>query len=301
MKHFLIALAALLALAPAAHAVRNGDIVYSWSRTDVPELGPFHYMQEIRLVSPRGGTPRAVAGCEQTVARDAPDSAVTCDNEFFIDPAVSRDGARIAFDDGASLALVDMDGSNLTALPATSQDDAQPTFSAAGGRIAYAAGHRSSGSGGDGRQIWVRDLARGTTRRIAGGEDPAWSSRNWIAYVDPDAEEIWMVRPGGHGNRRLTDGFDPAWSPDGRKLAFTRSGAILVLDLRTRRVRRVAHRLDATDVAWSPDGRRLAYALFDGGIETIGVDGSRPRTVVSGGVGGAYSLQAQGIDWQPLR
>jgi Tol biopolymer transport system component len=299
-----VALVALaLASAPVAgFAGRNGPVVYGWSELDEPEVGPsWHYAKGIRLIAPNGrGRPLTVAGCEQTLPVQAPIPDRTCVARLFADPAVSRDRPLIAFDHGAALALVNLDGSGLRLLPATSEDDSEPAFSAPGGRIAFSAGRRSSGSGGDGRSIWVRDLTRGRARlAIRGGVDPAWSSRNWIAYVSPDAEEIRMARPGGRGDRRLADGFHPTWSPHGTKLAFVSRDAIRVLDLATHRVRRVEGRVDATDLAWSPDGRRIAYTLFDGGVWTVRADGREARQVVAGGAGATSSRQAAGLDWPP--
>jgi WD40-like Beta Propeller Repeat len=299
-----LGLLALVLAAPAASAFagRNGDIVYGWSEVDEPDVGPsWLYVKAIRLIAPRGGTPRTVTGCEQTLPEQAPDAARTCVRQVFADPAVSRDRARIAFDDGASLALVDPDGSDLQVLPAQSADDGEPAFSAAGGRLAFSAGFHATGSGGDGRAIWIRDLARGTVRRAFGGTDPAWSSRNWIAFESEDAGEIWMARPGGRGMRRLTsDGSEPTWSPRGTKLAFLRNSSIRILDLATRRVRLVERGVGAMDLAWSPDGRRLAYTLFDGGIWTLRTDGSHARQVVPGGVSATSSFGPVGVDWQPL-
>jgi Tol biopolymer transport system component len=305
LRAVVVGLLALAIAAPAADAFtgRNGNLVYGWSQLDEPDVGPsWHYVEAIRSIAPRGGEPRTVTGCDQTLPVQAPEPVRTCVLQVFADPAVSRDGVRIAFDHGTSLALVNPDGSDLQVLPAQSADDGEPAFSAAGGRIAFSAGFHSTGSGGDGRAIWIRDIARGTARRAFGGTDPAWSSRNWIAFESNDTDEIWMARPGGRGMRRLTsDGSEPAWSPHGRKLAFARGRSILVLDLATRRVRRVERGVDATDLAWSPDGRRLAYTLFDGGVWTVRIDGTRARELVPGGVNGTSSFGAAGVDWQPLR
>jgi WD40 repeat protein len=301
----LLVIITLLATAPSAWAFagRNGDVVYGWSELEEPDVGPtWLYVEAIRLIAPSGGTPRTVTGCEQTLPLQAPEPARTCAAQVFADPSVSRDRARVAFDNGASIALVDPDGSDLQVLPATSADDGEPAFSAAGGRIAFSAGFQATGSGGDGRSIWIRDLAGGAARlAIRGGVDPAWSARNWIAYVSPDAEEIWMARPGGRRARRLASGSEPAWSPHGTKLAYVRGHSIRVLDLATRRIRVVERGVSPTDLAWSPDGRRLAYALFDGGIETVRLDGTGVRTVVTGGVGGTYNLAVAGLDWAPRR
>src|SRR4051812_18145093 len=110
LRTVLVGLLALAIAAPAAHAFagRNGDIVYGWSEIDEPDVGPsWLYVQAIRLIAPLGGTPRTVAGCEQTLPEQAPDAARTCVRQVFADPTVSRDRARIAFDNGDALALVD--------------------------------------------------------------------------------------------------------------------------------------------------------------------------------------------------
>jgi len=302
----ILLLTALLALVPAAaHAAfpgRNGAVAYGWSESDEPDAGPsWSYVRSIRLIAP-GDAPMTLAGCEQTLPAQTPQPSRTCSEQVFADPATSRHPSRVAFDNGASLALVDADGGDLRVLPAVSEDDGEPAFSAAGGRIAFSAGFPSTGSGGDGRSIWVRDLVHGTAElAIRGGVDPAWSSRNWIAYVSPDAEQIWMARPGGRHARRLADGSAPTWSPHGTMLAFVSRHAIRVLDLATRRVRVVLRGVTPTDLAWSPDGRRLAYTVFDGGVWTVRTDGRGAHELVPGGVGGTYSHVAAGLDWPSSR
>ena len=290
--------AVLLAVAAipanAAFAGRNGDIVYGWSEIEEPDVGPsWLYIEAIRLITPSGGTPRTVTGCEQTLPVQAPEPARTCASQVFLNPAVSRDRPTIAFDNGASLALVNPDGSDLRALPAQSADDGEPAFSAAGGRLAFS-------TGDDG--IWIRNLAANAVRRVTRqGADPDWSSRNWIAFER--GGQIWRVRPGGRELEQLTQrgGISPAWSPHGTKLAFVRHGTIVVLDLRTGRLGRAFGGNSPVDLAWSPDGRRIAWTSFDGSLYTARTDGSGMRSVVTGGVGGTYNLSTAGVDWQPRR
>ena len=53
---------------------------------------------------------------------------------------------------------------------------------------------------------------------------------------------------------------DPQWSPDGRRLAFVRDGAIWVVDADgSRQVRVTEHPAGNSRPRWSPDGHRLAF------------------------------------------
>jgi hypothetical protein len=305
LRAVVLSLLALVLAAPAAQAFagRNADLVYGWSEVDEPDVGPsWLYVKAIQLIAPSGGQPRTVVGCDQVLPEQAPDPARTCSRQVFADPAVSRDRERIVFDNGASLALVNADGTDLHVLPAQSPDDGEPAFSAAGGRIAFSAGTPATGSSGVRRDIWIRGLTDGTSMvAIRGGVDPTWSARNWIAYELAQAPEVWMARPGGGGRQRLVRGSEPTWSPHGMKLAFVRGSSIRILDLATRHVRLVERGLGATDLAWSPDGRRLAYTLFDGGLWTVRTDGSHARELVAGGVNATSSFGPVGVDWQPRR
>jgi Tol biopolymer transport system component len=316
MGRLVVVLAALVAFALAATSAgaafpgANGNLGYGWFRLDEPELGPFRYEKGIRLIAPRGGEPRTVTGCEQTVPivhvlppvpPPAPPTG-TCVAATYANPAFSADGARIAFDRGASLALVATADGAVTTLPAHSDDDGEAAFSAGGGRLAFSAGPSVSTPESAQRGIWVRNLVTGAaTQATQRGTDPEWSSRNWIAFQRRG--QIWRVRPGGRELERLTGrgGISPAWSPHGTKLAFVRHGTIAVLDLRTRRLARAIGGNSPVDVAWSPDGRRLAWTSFDGGLYVAQTDGTAMRALVAGGVNGTTSFGTAGVDWQPRR
>jgi WD40-like Beta Propeller Repeat len=71
---------------------------------------------------------------------------------------------------------------------------------------------------------------RRLTAFAAQSEDPAWApSGRWIAYdVEAGGQpRIYLIRPGGTGRRRLTrvNDTNPLWSPNGSKIAFTRSSS----------------------------------------------------------------------------
>jgi hypothetical protein len=101
-------------------------------------------------------------------------------------------------------------------------------------------------------------------RRLARGAQPSWSPHGRrIAFGRGDA--IHTVRARGGRPRRLTRGFNPVWSPDGKRIAFFRAVAdpayfnqevtyLFVLDLRTRRVRRVTTEVMAAPGEIPPNG-----------------------------------------------
>ncbi len=102
---------------------------------------------------------------------------------------------------------------------------------------------------------------------------------------------------------------DPQWSPDGRRLAFTRDGAIWVVDADgSRQVRVTEHPAGNAQPRWSPDGGRLAFAsrrrgwsqvwLIDAPIPRRGRPAATPKPAE------AHPLTPPGVDvegyaWSP--
>lgn len=299
----LVAIAmALATTAPAAHAFagRDGKIVYSWFSRAESDLEPHLTTLDesaIRTISPLGGTPKTLRGCTQATGQpDVGDCSIG-----YGAPAVSPNGRRIAFDAGASLALMRIDGSGFRLLPAHSADDGEPAFSPTGGQLAFSAGSIPSAHPLT-RGVWIGDLAGAHARQLtARGTSPAWSSHNWIAFLRADG--VYRVRPDGHGLRRLVVRRycrDVAWSPHGTKLAFTCRDRLLVSNGDGSHMHRVAG-VGAEAVAWSPSGKRFAVSPFDGGVVTMRIDGAGSREIVPGGYSVTASFGAGGVDWQPLR
>jgi TolB protein len=175
--------------------------------------------------------------------------------------AWSPDGRRLAFARGGHLAIANADGTSPTVLApfqigeaSWSPDGQELLFSQPGGLYFI----RSDG---------------GDLRRFTGGDWPAWSSRNRIAFVRGVLrEQIYTIKPDGTSTRRLTHGGRnraPDFSPDGRAIAFERCATerrcdferydIYLIRPNGSGLRRLTRR-GGTGPSWSPDGR---YVLFE--------------------------------------
>jgi len=100
-----------------------------------------------------------------------------------------------------------------------------------------------------------------------------------IAFAAGDGY-IYVVKSNGTGLTRLTGGWQPAWSPDGARIAFTRSDAVYVMKADGTGVTRLTTdtALDGAP-AWSPDGTRIAFeSTRDGNFEiyVMNANGSNP-------------------------
>ena len=172
-------------------------------------------------------------------------------------PVWSPDGSRIAFqrsgDSGSGIYVMNADGSGVTRLSADSAQHGEPAWSPDGGKIAFS--------------------ALGPSR-------------------DPDVEwlvsHIYVMNADGSGITQLTadsaPDVSPTWSPDGGKIAFSRSArGISIMNADGSGITSITEgsaSVSDQEPAWSPDGTRIAFTRSSGGqndIYVMNVDGSQVR------------------------
>jgi len=234
-----------------------------------------------RIAFASGGFPRALAtiepnGSGRTQIVDQGD-----------DPVWSPDGTQIAYTapptltHGPQLAIVNADGTGPVFPTGTADNESQPSWSPDGSKIAF-------------------------TRFVPDGP--------FFVF------EVFAMNADGTGQARLTDsraddpGFaatEPAWSPDGTRIAFTRTitqpgnqpldEEIYVMSADGTDLTRLTHNPATTVLAndlspaWSPDGTQIVFSSRrEGsyGVHVMNADGTGLRRV-------AEAPQASFPAWSP--
>ena len=290
--------------AQATFAGRNGGIAFA-QRTTSGDLDPV-FTEHARLLvalPPLGSSrQRTLLDCEIT---DGAPSGGDCTGTSYRAPSYSRLGTRIVFDAGERLAIIDADGGQPILQAAATADDGDPCFSPDGKRIAFTGVNDRGGT-----DLYVRTLDGGAAHLIIhDAGEPAWSSRNRLAYVR--SGNVYTARPDGRDRRWVTSGVSPDWSPHASRLALVRPLPALTFDGPTGRMytiaatghdlRRVGRRTDVSHPVWSPDGHWLAYDGLDIGVHIKRIGSSAaPREVAPTQFSGeSGSIASFSPAWRP--
>lgn len=174
-----------------------------------------------------------------------------------------------------NLIVMNPDGSGVTPVAASQEDDESPVLSPDASRIAFSS-HR------DGQwHIYLIHVDGTGLERVTSDTfpdvQPSWSpegSRLVFCRGSSGSEGVGLrtIRTDGTDLRVVTTSADlgPAWSPDGGRIAFSRNGKIMVVGPDGSGLQQLTDSiLVAGDPAWSPDGARIAFSgIAPGGQAT---------------------------------
>jgi Tol biopolymer transport system component len=191
---------------------------------------------------------RAAASCRSTPQRRfAHGGRGPVDHRFHARPAISADGRYVAYDLPAA------------GLVAGDRNHARDVFvrDAVAGRTQLVSVATSGGVG----DATSRAAAISADGRTVAFES---SATNLVAGDDDGRRDVFVRDLRSATTRLVAPGRTPALSADGRFVAFESAGDVVVADLRTAEIRRVAKA--AYRPALSADGRYVAYESRSGAL-----------------------------------
>jgi WD40 repeat protein len=302
MRKALLGVALALWLAPPAHAANPTRVLYSSDWTGHPE---------IFAVDPTGKARVAQLTHWRSECRRTPWVPYVRVSLF---PAPN--GRYLAASCGRGLWLMRSDGRDARPLvPLGTGEPAGANWSRDSRLIAYSLEGTvhvfDTVTGGD-RLADARDLVK-----VGWNERRAISPNGrWTAEFSRGLVTVVRAKNGSAATRPVT-GFAATWSPDGDRLAVEGRDGIRVVDMHTRRVRKLTNDIGfvgsppdygteaGLGFAWAPDGRSIAYVMgqerygpswsvASGDIRSVTMKG-KTTTLVRGDR--AYGGRISGLAW----
>lgn len=191
------------------------------------------------------------------------------------------------------------DGSSLTQLTNSIEDDTEPSWSPDGKRIAFTSLRDGN------KEIYLMN-AGGTNQTrltINSGIDafPKWSRDGRITFTSNRAGQTGvyvMDVTGGNTTKLITmEAGQATWSPDGKRFSFVGTSAekidghfqfqIFLADADSSNVKMLTRSPDSTfGPCWLPDGQSIAFNVDDMGVRSnifqIDTDGTNLRRLTAG-------------------
>jgi uncharacterized repeat protein (TIGR01451 family) len=268
----------------------------------------------VNMSAPAGATVGNTAAV--SAALPDPDASDNSASASFIVSATAvaqKSNGKIAFTGSGPttrISVVNADGTGAGPLTAGLDSDRRAAWSPDGSKLAYRTTTHTGSLPSPENVVVVN--ADGTSKVTLTSnaaplpfedEGPTWSpSGDLVAFIGRDAS-VYVVRPDGTGPVRLINnavrisGLD--WSPDGTRFAFTKDGALFVMDADGSNQRQLTTRQNTangqttdSDPDWSPDGSKILFTRSSGDALVINPDGT--------GLTRPFNIQQMvGAAWSP--